>query len=65
MDLPIEFKERMKKKLGEEYDEFEKAFSTEDNIFAIRLNNNPPEELLEIVSDLQKVEWCDDGYYIT
>ena len=65
MDLPIEFKERMKKMLGEEYDEFEKAFSTEDNIFAIRLNNNPPEELLEIVSDLQKVEWCDDGYYIT
>jgi len=65
MNLPIEFKDRMKKMLGSEYEEFERAFTTSDNIFAIRLNNNPPSELLNIVSELEKVPWCQKGYFVT
>lgn len=66
MDLPVEFEERMKEMLGEEYNEFKEKFITEENFSALRLNRlkNIPKELADTVSELERVKWCSDGYYV-
>ncbi len=67
--LPEEFKNRMKKVLGDEYDEFEKSY---ENIRYRALRANPLKMNLcgknaaEIYSGnntLERVEWATDGYY--
>ena len=67
MELSIEFKDRMREMLGDEYPEFEKAFEEGENFQAIRVNSlkKIPENLKNIILGLEKVPWCPGGYYIT
>ena len=68
MNLPKDFKERMKIDLGNEYQDFLDTFSEDGYFSAIRLNpkkKNVKILFSHILSDCQKVLWCDDGYYCT
>lgn len=66
MDLPVDFKKRMKQMLKDEYDDFEKSFSNEESFSALRINSlkKMPQELFDIVSGLERVKWCKNGYYV-
>ncbi len=67
MNLPKDFENRMKNMLADEYDEFEKSFCAPDNHTAIRINTSKAgarEAVLKIIGDRDRVEWCEDGYYI-
>ena len=66
MELPIEFENRMKDMLKEEYSEFFEEFTKNESISGVRINKlkEAPEKLLNILSDLKKIPWCDNGYYI-
>ena len=53
MDLPIEFKERMKKMLGEEYDEFEllmagKGRCAQDNYYLEEITEETFNNLIDL-----------------
>lgn len=67
MNLPIEFKIRMKEMLQSEYDAFEEKFTNNENYIALRINSlkKIPENLSDIISGLEKVSWCENGYYVT
>lgn len=66
MELPLDFVKRMKGMLGEEYNDFEKAFCENESFSAMRLNTlkDIPKELSDIAEKLEKVPWCDCGYYV-
>ncbi len=66
MNLHIDFKNRMKNMLGEEYDLFIEAFSQNESYVGIRLNNKKKNVLKlfeDILKDCEKIDWCDNGYY--
>lgn len=67
MILPEEFEKRMSGMLGAEYDEFKRAFCEGESFSGLRLNTlrEMPEELLEIISRLEAIPWCGEGYYVT
>ena len=65
MELSKDFKDRMRDLLKDEYPDFEKAFIDGESYIAIRVNRKIPESLKNIISNLEKVPWCPDGYYIT
>lgn len=67
MELSKDFNERMRDLLGDEYPDFEKAFSESESYIAIRVNGKRkiPDSLKNIISNLEAVPWCPDGYYIT
>lgn len=59
MKLPVEFEQRMRISLGEEYQAFENALN-ETSPTSIRLNPFK----IESIPNLEKVKWCDTGYYL-
>lgn len=64
--LPEEFRKRMKKLLGTEYDSFEKTFS-EEEVKAIRINTtkiNVADFLKISPFKLEKIPYTDDGFYV-
>lgn len=65
MNLPEEFKERMKKMLGDEYSDFFRAFSSDEENIAVRINTFKDDKGFIkdklLLSDC--VEWCEDGFY--
>ena len=66
MNFPIEFCQRMKNTLNDEYDEFLQAFSADTNSSAIRINSTKEnaQELIEIeFGKLENVPWCKEGFY--
>lgn len=65
MNFPIEFENRMKSMLGNEYNAFLAAFDAENIHKAVRVNSQKeiPEELKGILSTLEPVKWCKTGYY--
>lgn len=65
MDLPLDFKERMKKMLNNEYEAFIDAFCNETNNTAIRVNKSKDKKgVVEKYFNLtDRVEWCDSGFY--
>lgn len=64
--LPEEFQKRFRTLLGDEYDSFEKAISS-DRSFGLRLNPIKPvclnEEHKKTFGILSSVPWADEGYY--
>ncbi len=66
MELPVEFESRMKDMLKSEYGEFYKEFTENESVSGVRVNTlkKTSDELLKILSDLEKIPWCDNGYYI-
>lgn len=63
MNLPIEFCERMRELVGDEYDEFIKSYDTQLNR-GVRINELKCDMTPELFSDCEKVLWCRNGYYV-
>ena len=66
MNFPIEFKERMKNMLKEEYEDFEKSFSIDSKSSAIRINTkkeNAKNLIFSEFGNLKNVPWCKTGFY--
>jgi len=65
--FPTDFEVRMKSMLKEEYDSFLETFIKEEPYLAIRVNtlkSNSTDKIKEECGYLEKVLWCDNGYYI-
>ncbi len=67
MKLPVNFEERMKRMLGDEYDEFITAYSQE-NHHALRMNRLKKKNQDDNDENIgkfkvRKLKWCSDGYY--
>lgn len=67
MQLPEKFSDRMKTMLQDEYEDFARAFKDEPIYRGMRINSlksGAEEQILSAFLDLEKVLWCDNGYYI-
>lgn len=67
MNLPVEFTDRMKNMLGEDYEKFLSAFEKEEAYVGIRLNpkkENTNKMFDGLVSKEDKIPWCDYGFYV-
>lgn len=65
MYLPTEFADKMKKLLGEEFEDFRKSYEEPRN-FGLRVNTGKisPEEFARIAPfHLRKIPWVDNGFY--
>ena len=66
MKLPAEFEERMRGMLKDEYDDFLYSLEHEPIYRGIRINTmkkGAASVVLEKITDVQKVPWCDCGFY--
>ena len=65
MNLPSDFNERMKKMLGDEFDDFIDAFCNDENHTALRINTMKDKN--SIVKNhfnlTENVPWCENGFY--
>ena len=67
MQLPEEFTKRMKDMLKEEYDAFYQSFLNAPVYRGMRVNSLKPEaknRILERFPNLERVKWCENGFYI-
>ena len=67
MQLPIEFENRMRLMLGDEYNEFIEAFQNKPAFQGIRINPmkaDSKKSIMAAAGELRAVEWCRNGYYI-
>ncbi len=65
-ELPKDFKNRMRDMLGSEYDDFMNSFSENTSYSGMRINNlkaNSQNAIFELLGSLEKVKWCDNGFY--
>lgn len=65
MNLPIEYTEKMKKLLGNEFEAYMESFN-DKRLYGLRANTLKisPEELERVVDwELKKVPWCKEGFY--
>lgn len=63
INLPIEFTKRMKNLLGDEYEEFIRAYE-EDNYRGLRINTLKVKEDIDLCQfGTRPVPWCSTGYY--
>ena len=66
MNLHNDFTKRMKAMLGNEYDDFEKAFYNNPISTGLRVNfkkSYAVTQMKDILDKLSKVDWCKNGYY--
>lgn len=66
MELPVEFSDRMKRLIGDEYEDFLRSYDTKINQ-GIRINTLKCDDTKAAASKLgasDRVEWCPDGYYV-
>lgn len=66
MQLSEKFEARMREMLGTEYDEFTKAMQESPLFAGIRINalkENAKEAVLKEFGDLEKIPWCERGFY--
>lgn len=64
--FPREFADRMQGMLGDEYNEFSDAFENSPAYTGMRINtlkNSAKEAVLAEMGELEKVPWCENGYY--
>lgn len=67
MKLPEKFEERMKKMMGDEYNDFINAFENSPIYKGIRINTSKPNAEKAVLSEfgeLERIEWCSDGFYV-
>ncbi|MDD6213802.1 MAG: RsmB/NOP family class I SAM-dependent RNA methyltransferase [Firmicutes bacterium] len=65
--LPLEFENRMKNMLGSEYADFAYAIENGAVYSGIRINplkKNSYEIVTELTGKLERIKWCENGYYI-
>ena len=66
MRLPEKFEDRMKKMLGDEYDDFIKLMDETPIFTGIRINTSKvgaKDAVIKEFGELQNVPWCNDGFY--
>lgn len=64
MNMPIEFIERMKDMLGDEYDAFYRAFTSKDTYSGIRITRTEAKDaVLSLLKNPEQIPWCTDAYY--
>lgn len=66
MRLPEKFEDRMKKMLGDEYDDFIKSMDETPIFTGIRINTSKvgaKDAVIKEFGELQNVPWCNDGFY--
>lgn len=66
MQLPEKFEARMREMLGTEYDDFQRAMNESPLFAGIRINGlkeNAKDAVLEEFGRLEKIPWCEDGFY--
>ena len=66
MRLPEKFEDRMKKMLGDEYDDFIKSMDETPIFTGIRINTSKvgaKDAVIKEFGELQNVPWCSDGFY--
>ena len=66
MRLPEKFEDRMKKMLGDEYDDFIKSMDETPIFTGIRINTSKvgaKDAVIKEFGELQNVSWCSDGFY--
>lgn len=64
MNLPIDFENRMKDMLKEDYPAFKKAFSADDEHIGIRITKpEAASAVMQIIGRAERVKWCENGYY--
>jgi len=66
MRLPEKFEDRMKKMLGDEYDDFIKSMDETPIFTGIRINISKvgaKDAVIKEFGELQNVSWCSDGFY--
>ena len=65
MELPLFYKEKMRRILKDEYEDYIKSFESEAQS-GIRINTlkiSPDEFEKKGIFDLEPVKWCDEGFY--
>ena len=65
MQLPEEFAERMKRMLGEEYEDFSAGYEKE-RVYGLRVNTAKisPEEFERLAPfSLKRIPWVENGYF--
>ena len=65
MELPLFYKEKMRRILKDEYEDYIKSFESEAQS-GIRINTlkiSPAEFEKKGIFDLEPVKWCDEGFY--
>ena len=66
MEFPKEFAARMRDMLGAEYEQFERAFSSDAEYGAVRINTLKRGARAAVEAKLggaERVPWCADEYY--
>ena len=65
MNLPIEFRERMKKLLGDEYESFLRSYDTKiyQGIRINTLKSTTVNETAKKLKLLENIPWCENGFY--
>ena len=66
MKYPEKFEARMRGMLKGEYDDFAEAMNTSPLFSGIRVNSlkkNAEQAVINEFGDMEKIEWCDSGYY--
>ena len=66
MKLPEKFEDRMKKMLGDEYDDFIKSMDETPIFTGIRINTSKvgaKDAVIKEFGELQNVSWCSEGFY--
>ncbi len=64
MSLPIEFENRMRQMLGDEYNKFYTAFSLPEHHSGVRINIKKCPDAAKRLGLDDAVAWCGDGYYV-
>ena len=65
MNLPLDFKARMKNMLHDEYEAFSAAFSNNPEYRGVRITKPSAEDM--VISKLglhRRVPWCKNGFYV-
>ena len=65
MNLPSEFRDKMKRLLGDEYEDFLKGYENE-NYYSLRVNTLKADRdkfFEQNLFNLSPVRWCDSGFY--
>ncbi len=66
--LPKDFEDRMRNMLGDEFDEFCRAFSHTENYVGVRINTlkkDSKEKVSKVLGGFDEVAWCGNGCYAT
>jgi len=64
LNLPLDFINRMKNMLKDEYNDFEKAFTSDCEYSGLRITKKEAfSNVLSLLGNPEKIPWCENGFY--